>query len=114
MKYRRGGRGLRELGDLLAEAVSARCAQERLDAVVPVPMHWMRRLARGWNQSSALAQRLGRRLRLARPGSARTAALPTSVATRSSQTSLGSIQPENSALTYLTFGGHNRYCKCLF
>jgi competence protein ComFC len=56
MKYCRWGRGIRELGGLLAEAVSARCAGERLDVVVPVPMHWLRRLGRGWNHSGSLAQ----------------------------------------------------------
>jgi len=64
MKYCRWGRGIRELGGLLAEAVSARCAGERLDVVVPVPMHWLRRLGRGWNHSGSLAQGVARRLKL--------------------------------------------------
>lgn len=34
------------------------------DCVVPVPLHWRRRLARGYNQSAVLAGALARRLRL--------------------------------------------------
>ena len=32
--------------------------------VAPVPMHWVRRLGRGWNHSSGLARRVARRLKL--------------------------------------------------
>jgi ComF family protein len=40
-----------------------------LDAVVPVPLHWVRRWQRGYNQSSAIAYGLASRLRLPfRPG----------------------------------------------
>ncbi|MGD0199640.1 MAG: phosphoribosyltransferase family protein [Bryobacteraceae bacterium] len=46
------------LGDLLAQAIPR---EERFDAVVPVPLHWRRRLARGFNQSALLAQAAARR-----------------------------------------------------
>lgn len=33
-----------------------------IDAIIPVPLHWMRRLSRGYNQSQALARGLARNL----------------------------------------------------
>jgi len=59
-------------GELLAEAVGelwAAHAERRLrelgaEAVVPVPLHWLRRWRRGYNQSAILARRIARRLRL--------------------------------------------------
>ena len=35
--------------------------EEQFDAIVPVPLHWMRRWQRGFNQSALLAQILSRR-----------------------------------------------------
>jgi ComF family protein len=35
--------------------------EERFDCVVPVPIHWRRRLERGFNQSELLAQQIARR-----------------------------------------------------
>jgi ComF family protein len=53
------------LCDLLAEARRAELARLPGDAwVVPVPLHWWRRLGRGYNQAEALAGGLGRRLGL--------------------------------------------------
>ena len=51
------------MADLLAEA---RLADLDLGGacVVPVPLHWRRKLKRGYNQAEALADRLARRLRL--------------------------------------------------
>jgi ComF family protein len=64
------GEGLAELlGGLFADLVQARLAALKLDAVVPVPLHWWRRWQRGYNQSAALAYGIATRLRLAfRPG----------------------------------------------
>lgn len=56
------------LGELLGECLAQhrRAALEGLapDVVVPVPLHWLRRLARGYNQSAAIAHGLAVRLRL--------------------------------------------------
>jgi len=48
----------RPLGELLAAALPR---DERIDAVVPVPLHWRRRWARGFNQSELLARGIARR-----------------------------------------------------
>jgi ComF family protein len=57
--------GLAELlGERLAEIHAARLRALNLDAVVPVPLHWRRRLWRGYNQSAAIARGIGSRLRL--------------------------------------------------
>lgn len=62
LKFRR----LDYLGRHLAEALSDRLggALEDFDAVVPVPLHWRRRLARGFNQAQQIAHPLARRLGL--------------------------------------------------
>ena len=49
------------LSDLLAEARQADLARLPQDTwIVPVPLHWWRRLRRGYNQAEALAQGLSR------------------------------------------------------
>ena len=54
------------LAGLLADARATELALLPADAwVVPVPLHWLRRLQRGYNQSDALAESPGRP---ARPG----------------------------------------------
>jgi predicted amidophosphoribosyltransferase len=40
---------------LLSEVIVARMNDDVFDVVIPVPMHWRRRLARGSNHSRALA-----------------------------------------------------------
>jgi len=62
LKYQRRFRSPDRLACLLAEAVEARC--DGLDVVVGVPMHWMRRLARGWDHAGVLARGVARRLGL--------------------------------------------------
>jgi ComF family protein len=37
---------------------------ERFDVVVPVPLHWLRRLERGYNQAAMLARPLAKQLRV--------------------------------------------------
>ncbi len=49
---------VRPLGELLAAALPR---EERFDAIVPIPLHWMRRWMRGFNQAELLARALGRR-----------------------------------------------------
>jgi ComF family protein len=57
--------GLAELlGERLAVAHADRLRALNLDAIVPVPLHWRRRLVRGYNQSAAVAHGIGSRLGL--------------------------------------------------
>lgn len=48
----------RPLGTLLAQALPR---DERLDLIVPAPLHWLRYLERGFNQCHLLAKELSRR-----------------------------------------------------
>ncbi|MBS0208780.1 MAG: ComF family protein [Planctomycetes bacterium] len=52
----------RALGELLAEQQLAEFSYWRLGAVVPIPMHWRRRLVRGANSPDSLAEAVSRRL----------------------------------------------------
>lgn len=63
LKFRR----LDYLGRHLGEALAAHWREElaEADLVVPVPLHWYRRLTRGYNQAERIAHPLARRL--ARP-----------------------------------------------
>jgi ComF family protein len=57
--------GLAEvLGECLAERQLTLLSALGADVIVPVPLHWRRRLSRGYNQSAAIAHGLGARLRL--------------------------------------------------
>lgn len=60
LKYRR----LDYLGRHIADEASSRLGIElrRVDVVVPMPMHWRRRLARGRNHAESIARPLARRL----------------------------------------------------
>ncbi len=59
----RGALWLREdLVDLLEAAVRAKLDFAAIDLVVPVPLHAMRRISRGYNQSALLASTLAARL----------------------------------------------------
>jgi len=52
-------------GELLAERFAADLAAAgELDAIVPVPLHWRRRLHRGFNQAERIARPLARALGL--------------------------------------------------
>jgi ComF family protein len=58
VKHQRG-EGLAELlGELWAGRAAARFAALRIDVIVPVPLHWLRRWQRGYNQSAALSRGL--------------------------------------------------------
>ncbi len=52
---------LRHLAGLLAEEAPARLNLSDWDAAVPVPLHWTRKLRRGFNQADILALAVGRR-----------------------------------------------------
>jgi ComF family protein len=64
LKYRREDAPGRRLAGLVAQAVAARCSWPPLDVVIPVPMYWTRRLARGANHARQLARRIARDLEL--------------------------------------------------
>ncbi len=61
-KYGRVRTLARPLADLVMTAFPR---DERLDAIVPVPLHWRRRWQRGFNQSELLARAVARRTGLA-------------------------------------------------
>jgi ComF family protein len=52
------------LGQFWAKEAGDRLAEFQANLVVPVPLHWRRRLARGYNQCDILAEHLARRLGL--------------------------------------------------
>lgn len=64
MKRDRSERLARLFSSLLLDELEAPLRDLSLDAVVPIPMHWRRRLARGTNSPAAMANRLGRDLGL--------------------------------------------------
>ena len=68
LKHARDAWLARWLAELVAEARSgpleAELARDPKALVVPVPLHWRRRLERGYNQAEALADALARRLGL--------------------------------------------------
>ena len=55
LKYRLRQSMLRRMGRMLAEALTGGCGQEPPDLAVPVPMHWRRRIWRGYNHARLLA-----------------------------------------------------------
>jgi ComF family protein len=56
-------RGIFTLARPLAElTLRAFPREERFDLVVPMPMHWLRRWRRGFNQSALLSRLIGRQL----------------------------------------------------
>jgi ComF family protein len=57
-KYSRIRTLAKPLGDYLASALPR---EERFDAVVPMPLHWLRYWQRGFNQSSLLANEIAQR-----------------------------------------------------
>lgn len=57
-KYGRVKTLAKPLGERLASAIPL---DQRFDAVVPVPLHWRRQWARGFNQSALLAKAVARR-----------------------------------------------------
>jgi ComF family protein len=60
-KYGRVQTLAKPLGRMLASALPR---DEQFDVLVPMPMHWLRRWQRGFNQAELLADELGRRTHL--------------------------------------------------
>ncbi|MEA3299871.1 MAG: ComF family protein [Pseudomonadota bacterium] len=73
LKQRRDLAAGRVLGELLAARIAATLpADDRPDLLVPVPLHWRRRLGRGFNQALELARPVAAALGIAlAPGLAR-------------------------------------------
>jgi len=64
LKYHRVETMCTRLGEMLAMALTARHGEGPFDIVLPVPMHWRRRLRRGCDHARALARAVGRPLDL--------------------------------------------------
>jgi ComF family protein len=64
LKYRRRQRLRRRMGRLLGQRVAGGLGDFTLDVVIPVPMHWRRRLERGFDHARAIAARLAAELAL--------------------------------------------------
>lgn len=68
LKFRRLDYLGRHLGELLADRYTGELAEpdapDGIDLIVPVPLHWRRRLHRGYNQAALIARPLARRLGL--------------------------------------------------
>jgi ComF family protein len=54
----------KDVGGVLAERFSAYDNIPKIDAIVPIPLHWTRKRQRGFNQSELIAKVLGERLQL--------------------------------------------------
>ncbi|HZZ72572.1 MAG TPA: phosphoribosyltransferase family protein [Pirellulales bacterium] len=59
-----GSRLARELGRLLGQACGEQLAKEKFEAVVPIPLHWTRRLKRGFSGPELIAGELSRALKV--------------------------------------------------
>ncbi len=62
MKHHTGEVLAELVGELWAEQLAPRLQGTPVDAVIPIPLHWWRRLRRGYNQSATLARAVARRL----------------------------------------------------
>jgi ComF family protein len=62
LKNQRGEGSAELLGERWAEESAVRFASLPIDSIVPVPLHWLRRWQRGYNQSAALCRGLATRL----------------------------------------------------
>ncbi len=63
-KYRRNQSLDQLLGRLLASAIDGAGWADRIDALVPIPMHWTHRIERGFHPVRMLAREVGKRLHL--------------------------------------------------
>ena len=62
MKHGSGEMVAEAVGDLWAARLAAHLQNMQPTAIVPVPLHWLRRLLRGYNQSDVLARALADQL----------------------------------------------------
>ena len=63
-KYNRGFYYLDWMAEGLAQTYQREFADEKFDLIMPVPLHWLRLLRRGYNQAFILAQPLSKKLKL--------------------------------------------------
>jgi ComF family protein len=59
LKFRNCRQFARPLAQSLAEVLRRQDFTQHIDVIVPVPMHWLRRFSRGFNQSELIARHLG-------------------------------------------------------
>lgn len=62
IKYRRQAVMVRRLGRMMVEAIRTHTDGSPFDVIVPVPMHWRRRLSRGCDHSRIIARSVARGL----------------------------------------------------
>ena len=62
LKYRRDFAAGRHFAAMLGRRLAESPLFEDVDLVVPVPLHWMRRLRRGYNQAAVIAREVAREL----------------------------------------------------
>ncbi len=55
-KYRQRPRQCRTLGAMMAEEIAPMGFFDGIDAIVPVPIHWKKRIFRGYNQTEEIAR----------------------------------------------------------
>ena len=60
LKFKREPHIAKLLGEMLWSAIQGAGLEEEFDFVTPVPLHWQRKWARGYNQAQLLADRLVR------------------------------------------------------
>jgi len=66
LKYHRRDTMRKQLGSMLGKLIAASLEDDQTapQLVMPTPMHWTRRIVRGWDQARALANDVGRELKL--------------------------------------------------
>jgi len=62
-KYRRRPALAEFLGSLLASFMLGKGHTQEIDVIIPIPLHWRRRLSRGYNQSEILARAVAAELK---------------------------------------------------
>ena len=68
LKYRGNFAAGRHFASMLGKRLAESPLFADVDMVVPVPLHWMRRLRRGYNQAEVIAREVARELEAARGG----------------------------------------------
>ncbi len=64
LKYHKREQMLDRLGEMLAQALRSQTEFEQFDVILPVPMHWRRRIVRGFDHARTLARSLSGQLDL--------------------------------------------------
>ena len=64
LKYKRFGGLARYLGEIIGSELQSTGFFSDVDGIVPIPIHFLKRLKRGYNQSELIAEGIGRVTRL--------------------------------------------------